>query len=207
MTLSHCQPLFLSVPITSLPQANRSLKFLQKNSHLPFLMVLSTPASHSPWTAAPHYKSAYSTIKAPRTGSFNVHGKVSGKATEVGSGLIWLISQALLRPGRAPRACHIYTVAGHNMAHVTSLLWYPCWLPSFFWAVFRILVITCNLVNGLALPPICWWLQTDLKQEASCLTPLRILSVSASGSVSLWHLPPPKIMQLLSQCRLFQVQT
>ncbi|XP_060107814.1 N-acetylglucosamine-6-sulfatase-like [Heteronotia binoei] len=54
---------------------NRSLEFLQKTSRCPFLMVLATPASHSPWTAAPHYKSAYSTIKAPRTGSFNVHGK------------------------------------------------------------------------------------------------------------------------------------
>ncbi|KAF7242217.1 N-acetylglucosamine-6-sulfatase [Varanus komodoensis] len=54
---------------------NRSLAFLQKFSRTPFLIVLSPPAAHSPWTAAPHYKSAYRTITAPRDGSFNVHGK------------------------------------------------------------------------------------------------------------------------------------
>nr|XP_008172147.1 N-acetylglucosamine-6-sulfatase-like isoform X2 [Chrysemys picta bellii] len=54
---------------------NRSLEFLQKWSHPPFLMVLAPPASHSPWTAAPGYATAYNTTKAPRNGSFNVHGK------------------------------------------------------------------------------------------------------------------------------------
>uniref|UniRef100_A0A452HS10 N-acetylglucosamine-6-sulfatase n=1 Tax=Gopherus agassizii TaxID=38772 RepID=A0A452HS10_9SAUR len=54
---------------------NRSLEFLQKWSHPPFLMVLAPPAAHSPWTAAPGYATAYSTTKAPRNGSFNVHGK------------------------------------------------------------------------------------------------------------------------------------
>uniref|UniRef100_A0A8D0KLH3 N-acetylglucosamine-6-sulfatase n=1 Tax=Salvator merianae TaxID=96440 RepID=A0A8D0KLH3_SALMN len=63
---------------------NRSLTFLRKLSHSPFLMVLAPPAAHSPWTAAPHYKSAYSDVKAPRDGSFNVHGKDKH----------WLIRQA-----------------------------------------------------------------------------------------------------------------
>uniref|UniRef100_A0A803TDJ1 N-acetylglucosamine-6-sulfatase n=1 Tax=Anolis carolinensis TaxID=28377 RepID=A0A803TDJ1_ANOCA len=63
---------------------NRSLAFLQRLSRPPFLMVLAPPASHSPWTAAPHYKSAFSTIKAPRNGSFNVYGKDKH----------WLIRQA-----------------------------------------------------------------------------------------------------------------
>ncbi|KAL7981345.1 hypothetical protein Chor_002241 [Crotalus horridus] len=58
-----------------LNQTNRSLDFLRKFSHLPFLMVLAPPAAHSPSTAAPHYKSAYGTVQAPRDGSFNVHGK------------------------------------------------------------------------------------------------------------------------------------
>uniref|UniRef100_A0A1W7RGZ6 N-acetylglucosamine-6-sulfatase n=1 Tax=Agkistrodon contortrix contortrix TaxID=8713 RepID=A0A1W7RGZ6_AGKCO len=63
---------------------NRSLDFLRKFSHPPFLMVLAPPAAHSPWTAAPHYKSAYGTVQAPRDGSFNVHGKDKH----------WLIKQA-----------------------------------------------------------------------------------------------------------------
>ncbi|XP_066495449.1 N-acetylglucosamine-6-sulfatase-like [Tiliqua scincoides] len=54
---------------------NRSLTFLEKLSRPPFLMVLAPPASHSPWTVAPQYKSAYPTVRAPRDGSFNVHGK------------------------------------------------------------------------------------------------------------------------------------
>ncbi|EMP26269.1 N-acetylglucosamine-6-sulfatase [Chelonia mydas] len=54
---------------------NRSLEFLQKWSRPPFLMVLAPPAAPSPWTAAPGYATAYSTTKAPRDGSFNVHGK------------------------------------------------------------------------------------------------------------------------------------
>ncbi|XP_053124957.1 N-acetylglucosamine-6-sulfatase-like [Hemicordylus capensis] len=54
---------------------NRSLEFLEKQSRRPFLMVLAPPAAHSPWTAAPHYKSAYNNVKAPRNGSFNTFGK------------------------------------------------------------------------------------------------------------------------------------
>uniref|UniRef100_A0A8D0G8E3 N-acetylglucosamine-6-sulfatase n=1 Tax=Sphenodon punctatus TaxID=8508 RepID=A0A8D0G8E3_SPHPU len=54
---------------------NRSLEFLEKLSRPPFLMVLAPPAPHSPWTAAPRYKTAYNSTKAPRGGSFNVHGE------------------------------------------------------------------------------------------------------------------------------------
>uniref|UniRef100_A0A8C8SDQ2 N-acetylglucosamine-6-sulfatase n=1 Tax=Pelusios castaneus TaxID=367368 RepID=A0A8C8SDQ2_9SAUR len=53
---------------------NRSLEFLKK-AQPPFLMVLAPPAPHSPWTAAPRYTTFYNTTKAPRGGSFNVHGK------------------------------------------------------------------------------------------------------------------------------------
>ncbi|KAH0623095.1 hypothetical protein JD844_031046, partial [Phrynosoma platyrhinos] len=62
---------------------NRSLAFLQKLSRPPFLMVLAPPAAHSPWTAAPHYRSAYSTVKAPRNGSFNVYGKGQRKVLAI----------------------------------------------------------------------------------------------------------------------------
>lgn len=58
-------------------QANRSLDFLQyKSNYHPFFMMVSTPAPHSPWTAAPQYQNSFSTTKAPRDPSFNVHGKV-----------------------------------------------------------------------------------------------------------------------------------
>ncbi|XP_048474570.1 glucosamine (N-acetyl)-6-sulfatase (Sanfilippo disease IIID), b isoform X1 [Rhincodon typus] len=56
--------------------ANRSVEFLQsKKPHDPFFMMLSTPACHSPWTIAPRYSKSYNFTKAPRHGSFNVHGK------------------------------------------------------------------------------------------------------------------------------------
>ncbi|XP_075766724.1 N-acetylglucosamine-6-sulfatase-like isoform X4 [Pelodiscus sinensis] len=55
--------------------ANRSLEYLERFSHPPFLMVLAPPAAHSPWTAAPRYATAFGSTKAPRGGSFNVHGK------------------------------------------------------------------------------------------------------------------------------------
>ncbi|XP_064421777.1 N-acetylglucosamine-6-sulfatase-like [Latimeria chalumnae] len=56
--------------------ANRSLEFLQRKSAFsPFFMMLATPASHSPFTPAPQYEKSYNTTKAPRGGSFNVHGK------------------------------------------------------------------------------------------------------------------------------------
>ncbi|KAM9772553.1 N-acetylglucosamine-6-sulfatase isoform 2-T2 [Syngnathus typhle] len=65
--------------------ANASLNFLQsKSSSQPFFMMVSTPAPHSPWTAAPQYRDRFNTTKAPRDPNFNVHGKDKH----------WLIRQA-----------------------------------------------------------------------------------------------------------------
>uniref|UniRef100_A0A3Q2FPE8 N-acetylglucosamine-6-sulfatase n=1 Tax=Cyprinodon variegatus TaxID=28743 RepID=A0A3Q2FPE8_CYPVA len=65
--------------------ANRSLDFLQyKSSYQPFFMMVSTPAPHSPWTAAPQYQNRFNDTKAPRDPSFDVHGKDKH----------WLIRQA-----------------------------------------------------------------------------------------------------------------
>ncbi|CAL8318327.1 unnamed protein product [Lota lota] len=51
---------------------NRSLDFLDKRSPgQPFFMMLSPPAAHAPWTAAPQYQKEFSDVKAPRDGSFN----------------------------------------------------------------------------------------------------------------------------------------
>lgn len=58
-------------------QANMSLDFLQyKTSYQPFFMMVSTPAPHSPWTAAPQYQNSFKNTKAPRDPNFNIHGKV-----------------------------------------------------------------------------------------------------------------------------------
>ncbi|XP_041934313.1 N-acetylglucosamine-6-sulfatase [Alosa sapidissima] len=65
--------------------ANMSLDFLQyKSNYRPFFMMVSTPAPHSPWTAAPQYESTFPNAKAPRDPNFNVHGKDKH----------WLIRQA-----------------------------------------------------------------------------------------------------------------
>uniref|UniRef100_A0AAQ4PTL7 N-acetylglucosamine-6-sulfatase n=1 Tax=Gasterosteus aculeatus aculeatus TaxID=481459 RepID=A0AAQ4PTL7_GASAC len=65
--------------------ANRSLDFLQyKSNYMPFFMMVSIPAPHSPWTAAPQYQNSFNTTKAPRDPNFNVHGKDKH----------WLIRQA-----------------------------------------------------------------------------------------------------------------
>ncbi|XP_046907221.1 N-acetylglucosamine-6-sulfatase [Hypomesus transpacificus] len=65
--------------------ANMSLDFLQyKSNYRPFFMMVSTPAPHSPWTAAPQYENSYPDVKAPRDPNFNVHGKDKH----------WLIRQA-----------------------------------------------------------------------------------------------------------------
>lgn len=65
--------------------ANMSLDFLQyKSNFWPFFMMVSTPAPHSPWTAAPQYESTFPNVKAPRDPNFNVHGKDKH----------WLIRQA-----------------------------------------------------------------------------------------------------------------
>ncbi|XP_026153954.1 glucosamine (N-acetyl)-6-sulfatase (Sanfilippo disease IIID), b [Mastacembelus armatus] len=55
---------------------NRSLHFLDDRSpQHPFFLLLSPPAPHSPWTAAPQYQKEFSNVKAPRDGSFNKPGK------------------------------------------------------------------------------------------------------------------------------------
>lgn len=55
---------------------NRSLAFLDSRSpQHPFFLMLSPPAPHSPWTAAPRYQKEFVDIKAPRDGSFNKPGK------------------------------------------------------------------------------------------------------------------------------------
>uniref|UniRef100_A0A7N6B1N0 N-acetylglucosamine-6-sulfatase n=1 Tax=Anabas testudineus TaxID=64144 RepID=A0A7N6B1N0_ANATE len=65
--------------------ANMSLDFLQyKSNFQPFFMMVSTPAPHSPWTAAPQYQGSFNNTKAPRDPNFNVHGKDKH----------WLIRQA-----------------------------------------------------------------------------------------------------------------
>ena len=43
----------------------------QFNEYSPFLMVLSTPAPHAPFTPAPQYKDAFPDKMAPRTPAFN----------------------------------------------------------------------------------------------------------------------------------------
>ncbi|KAJ8299587.1 hypothetical protein KUTeg_023647 [Tegillarca granosa] len=48
---------------------------LQSVDSGPFFMMLSTPACHFPFTAAPQYKQNYTSAVAPRNGSFNVHAK------------------------------------------------------------------------------------------------------------------------------------
>uniref|UniRef100_A0AAY4AZR7 N-acetylglucosamine-6-sulfatase n=1 Tax=Denticeps clupeoides TaxID=299321 RepID=A0AAY4AZR7_9TELE len=54
---------------------NRSLEFLKNRSpQRPFFIMLSPPAPHSPWTAAPQYQTSFSNVKAPRDGSFNKPG-------------------------------------------------------------------------------------------------------------------------------------
>ncbi|XP_067114155.1 glucosamine (N-acetyl)-6-sulfatase (Sanfilippo disease IIID), b [Osmerus mordax] len=55
---------------------NRSLNFLENRSpQRPFFVMLSPPAPHSPWTAAPQYQKSFSDVKAPRDGSFDKAGK------------------------------------------------------------------------------------------------------------------------------------
>uniref|UniRef100_A0A8C4E1N0 N-acetylglucosamine-6-sulfatase n=1 Tax=Dicentrarchus labrax TaxID=13489 RepID=A0A8C4E1N0_DICLA len=55
---------------------NRSLNFLDNRSpQHPFFLMLSPPAPHSPWTAAPQYQKEFGDVKAPRDGSFDKPGK------------------------------------------------------------------------------------------------------------------------------------
>lgn len=46
------------------------------NKSTPFLMFLSFPAPHSPFTSAPQYQSHFANVTAPRTPSFNIHAKL-----------------------------------------------------------------------------------------------------------------------------------
>ncbi|XP_029025052.1 glucosamine (N-acetyl)-6-sulfatase (Sanfilippo disease IIID), b [Betta splendens] len=55
---------------------NRSLRFLdQRSPQHPFFLMLCPPAPHSPWAAAPQYRSHFSNVKAPRDGSFDKPAK------------------------------------------------------------------------------------------------------------------------------------
>lgn len=66
-----------SVFVCSSVQTNRSLNFLDNRSpQHPFFMMLSPPAPHSPWTAAPQYQKEFADVKAPRDGSFDKPGTV-----------------------------------------------------------------------------------------------------------------------------------
>ncbi|XP_076804772.1 N-acetylglucosamine-6-sulfatase-like [Clavelina lepadiformis] len=57
----------------------RSVKNIHKHreNHVdqPFLMMISTPAPHGPWNAAPQYEEKFLNLSAPRDGSFNKDGK------------------------------------------------------------------------------------------------------------------------------------
>nr|XP_058936331.1 N-acetylglucosamine-6-sulfatase isoform X2 [Kogia breviceps] len=65
--------------------ANVSLDFLDyKSNSEPFFMMISTPAPHSPWTAAPQYQNTFQNVFAPRNKNFNIHG----------TNKHWLIRQA-----------------------------------------------------------------------------------------------------------------
>ncbi|KAF3826045.1 hypothetical protein GH733_006159 [Mirounga leonina] len=65
--------------------ANISLGFLDyKSNSEPFFMMISTPAPHSPWTAAPQYQKTFQNVFAPRNKNFNIHG----------TNKHWLIRQA-----------------------------------------------------------------------------------------------------------------
>lgn len=66
-------------------QANLSLDFLDyKSNSEPFFMMISTPAPHSPWTAAPQYQKAFQNVFAPRSKNFNIHGTVGSSGREAG---------------------------------------------------------------------------------------------------------------------------
>ncbi|XP_043565600.1 N-acetylglucosamine-6-sulfatase [Chiloscyllium plagiosum] len=65
--------------------SNISLEFLDsRTKYLPFFMMISTPAPHSPWIPAPQYERNFLDVKAPRNMNFNIHGKDKH----------WLIRQA-----------------------------------------------------------------------------------------------------------------
>ena len=72
-------------------QANVSLDFLDyKSNSEPFFMMISTPAPHSPWTAAPQYQNAFQNVFAPRNKNFNIHGTVTSLQPCIRPGSMWL---------------------------------------------------------------------------------------------------------------------
>ena len=65
--------------IISDPQGRRAVNFIDNTldeTGSPFFMMLSTPASHAPFTSAPQYSKCFSNISAPRNGSYNQRSKV-----------------------------------------------------------------------------------------------------------------------------------
>lgn len=65
----------------------RAFDFLNLSSFSkPFFMMLSVPASHAPFTPEPKYSKNYTSLKAPRTKSFNI---------KAGLGKHWLLRQGV----------------------------------------------------------------------------------------------------------------
>lgn len=50
---------------------------LQNDDSPPFFMMISTPACHSPYEAAPQYLNNFTKQTLPKDPSFNTHAKVS----------------------------------------------------------------------------------------------------------------------------------
>jgi N-acetylglucosamine-6-sulfatase len=56
--------------------SERAVEFLtRQTTSTPFLMMLSTPACHAPFTPAPQYNETFSNLTAPRNGSFNFYSE------------------------------------------------------------------------------------------------------------------------------------
>jgi len=55
---------------------DRAASFINRRSARPFMMMLSTPACHAPFTSAPQYEKKFTDVTAPRNGSFNVYSPV-----------------------------------------------------------------------------------------------------------------------------------
>nr|XP_045608241.1 N-acetylglucosamine-6-sulfatase-like isoform X2 [Procambarus clarkii] len=65
----------------------RALEFLSQSSiPQPFFMMLSVPAAHAPFTPEPKYLNNFTSLKAPRTESFNI---------KAGKGKHWLLRQGI----------------------------------------------------------------------------------------------------------------
>jgi len=55
---------------------DRAASFIGGVHMAPFMMMLSTPACHAPFTPAPQYNATFSEVTAPRNGSFNYYATV-----------------------------------------------------------------------------------------------------------------------------------